>query len=177
MSCFAYGMTGAGKTHTMLGEVESAAVADGRHTPGLSVLAVGRIFELLHERSGGEVDVGLRVSYLEIYNEQVRDLLVERSSPLMIVEDPVRGIFVPDLAELVVKDPRELLSLIRVGNSRRTIASTTANQFSSRSHAMLQISVPAVRLRSARTNAGPDRRRQPAQEEPEAAVAGAAVAD
>ena len=70
--------------------------------------------------------------------------MVERSSTLMIVEDPARGVFVPDLAEIVVKDPRELLSLIRVGNSRRTIASTTANQFSSRSHAMLQIIVPSV---------------------------------
>ena len=62
-------MTGAGKTHTMLGDVESVASSDSRHQPGLSVLAVRRIFELLRERSVMAANAGLRISYLEIYNE------------------------------------------------------------------------------------------------------------
>lgn len=59
----------------------------------------------------------------------------------MIVEDPVRGVFVPELKEIEVEHPRELIDLIIDGNSRRTMASTSANQFSSRSHAILQISI------------------------------------
>ena len=143
VSCFAYGMTGAGKTHTMLGDVEQGE--EGASSPqGLSMLACSRIFELLRERDGPAERVAMKISYLEIYNEQVRDLLVERSPTLMIVEDPARGVFVPDLAECDVNDPHELLHLIRVGNARRTIATTGANQFSSRSHAILQISIPQV---------------------------------
>ena len=81
------------------------------------------------------------MSYLEIYNEQVKDLLLPSStdtkSNLMIVEDPVKGIIVPDLTEFHVSKPDELYSLIAMGNARRTMAATFANNFSSRSHAIL----------------------------------------
>lgn len=83
----------------------------------------------------------IRISYLEIYNEHVRDLLDDKQTQLMIVEDPVRGVFVPELREIEVEHPSELIDLIVDGNNRRTMASTTANQFSSRSHAILQISI------------------------------------
>jgi kinesin family protein 18/19 len=83
----------------------------------------------------------IKISYLEIYNEQVIDLLDERQGQLMIVEDPVRGVFVPERREIEVDHPSELIDLIIEGNGRRTMASTTANQFSSRSHAILQISI------------------------------------
>ena len=53
----------------MLGDVESVASSESHHAPGLSVLAVRRIFELLRERSGMAANAGLRISYLEIYNE------------------------------------------------------------------------------------------------------------
>jgi kinesin family member 18/19 len=84
---------------------------------------------------------GIKISYLEIYNEHVIDLLDDKQAPLMIVEDPVRGVFVPELREIEVDHPSELIELIVNGNNRRTMASTSANEFSSRSHAILQISI------------------------------------
>jgi hypothetical protein len=83
----------------------------------------------------------IKISYLEIYNEHVIDLLDDGNAQLMIVEDPVRGVFVPELKEIDVDHPSELIELIVDGNNRRTMASTSANEFSSRSHAILQISI------------------------------------
>jgi kinesin family protein 18/19 len=78
---------------------------------------------------------------LEIYNETVIDLLKDNSENLMIVEDPQKGVVVPDLTEYIVKDPHQILKLILEGNKRRTMAATGMNKFSSRSHAILQISL------------------------------------
>jgi hypothetical protein len=58
----------------------------------------------------------MKVSYLEIYNEQVRDLLSDKCINLMIVEDPVKGVIVPDINEFSVGSAEELASLIYVGN-------------------------------------------------------------
>lgn len=134
-TCFAYGMTGSGKTHTMLGDIYNVSTGE----KGLCYLTVEMIFELMSQKR--DKKFAIKISYLEIYNEQVFDLLDKRSSQLMIVEDPVRGVFVPDLKEIEVSQPTELVGLIIEGNSRRTMASTSANQFSSRSHAILQISI------------------------------------
>jgi hypothetical protein len=102
-------------------------------------MTVEKLFQLMNEQK--HKNYAIRISYLEIYNEQVLDLLDDKQSHLMIVEDPVRGVFVPELREIEVEHPNELIDLIVDGNNRRTMASTTANQFSSRSHAILQISV------------------------------------
>jgi len=134
-TCFAYGMTGSGKTHTMLGDVYGASTGE----KGLWLMTVEKLFQLMNEQK--HKNYAIRISYLEIYNEQVLDLLDDKQSHLMIVEDPVRGVFVPELREIEVEHPNELIDLIVDGNNRRTMASTTANQFSSRSHAILQISV------------------------------------
>ena len=58
----------------------------------------------------------MKISYLEIYNEQVRDLLSDKTANLMIVEDPVKGVIVPDLNEFKVNSHEELASLIYLGN-------------------------------------------------------------
>lgn len=78
---------------------------------------------------------------MEIYNEQVIDLMVESSPQLMILEEMNRGIIVQDLTEYEVMNSTELLQLIISGNARRFMAATGQNQFSSRSHAILQISI------------------------------------
>lgn len=134
-TCFAYGMTGSGKTHTMLGDIYHSSTGE----KGMCLLTVEKIFQLMQEQT--DKKFAIRISYLEIYNEHVRDLLDDKQTQLMIVEDPVRGVFVPELREIDVEHPSELIDLIVDGNSRRTMASTSANQFSSRSHAILQISI------------------------------------
>ena len=67
------------------------------------------------------------MSYLEIYNEQVKDLLSDKTTSLMIVEDPAKGVIVPDLNEFRVKSIEDLNSLVTLGNHRRTMAPTAAN--------------------------------------------------
>ena len=78
---------------------------------------------------------------MEIYNEHVIDLLADKPTSLMILEDNTKGVIVPDLCEFIVNSIEELIKLIALGNSRRTMGSTNSNQFSSRSHAILQIAV------------------------------------
>jgi hypothetical protein len=132
-SCFAYGMTGAGKTHTMLGDIYNSSTGER----GVCFLTVEKLFALIHETEDASREFEVKISYLEIYNEQVRDLLVEKPCHLMIVEDPAKGVFVPDLKEKSVSEAEELMDLILEGNCRRRMAATGSNQFSSRSHAIL----------------------------------------
>jgi kinesin family member 18/19 len=88
------------------------------------------------------------VSYLELYNERVRDLLAETDQDhanLKIVEDPQRGVQVVDLSEIIVSDAAELMELINIGNKRRFVANTGWNKFSSRSHAILIFNIEGVK--------------------------------
>ena len=135
-------MTGAGKTHTMLGDIYNTTTGE----VGICSLAVDALFKKLKEKEDTKFQI--KVSYLEIYNEQVKDLLNETQRisniGLMIVEDSNKGVMVPDLAEYIVTNSEELLKLVLHGNERRTMAATSANRFSSRSHAILQIVVESI---------------------------------
>jgi kinesin family protein 18/19 len=135
-TCFAYGITSAGKTFTMLGDYTS----DTPRSRGLVILALSDCLG----RVGG-IEAYLKLSYLEIYNEQVKDLLTEESKHLMVVEDPTRGTHVPELSEFEVSNLSQVVELIVQGNSRRTMASTGANQLSTRSHAILQVTIEQVK--------------------------------
>eukprot|EP01022_Parablepharisma_sp_SALTPOND_P024419 TRINITY_DN53_c0_g1_i2.p2 TRINITY_DN53_c0_g1~~TRINITY_DN53_c0_g1_i2.p2 ORF type:complete len:1067 (-),score=116.09 TRINITY_DN53_c0_g1_i2:2428-5628(-) len=131
-------MTGAGKTHTMLGDVYKTTTGE----PGICTLSIDSLFHKITEDDTRQYR--MKVSYLEIYNEQVKDLLTENlprtpALGLMLVEDPVKGVVVPELTEYVVHNSKELLQLVLKGNEKRTMAATSVNQFSSRSHAILQI--------------------------------------
>lgn len=79
----------------------------------------------------------LSVSYLEIYNENIKDLLSSEDHNLDIREDPLRGVVIFGITEVEAKSTSEILSLLKIGNKNRTMESTTANEFSSRSHAIL----------------------------------------
>jgi len=136
---FAYGMTGAGKTHTMHGDLYGVSNGD----KGVCILTMEDMFRriiAMKERR----EFKIRLSYLEIYNEHVKDLLVEaheEPSNLMIVEDPNRGVFVPNLSEHVISTVTDVMNLIIRGNENRTMAPTGANIFSSRSHAILMLNI------------------------------------
>ena len=127
-SVFAYGSTGAGKTHTMLGSLES---------PGVMVNTLHDLYSRMNQHQDQRFKVTL--SYMEIYNERIKDLLMPTSIDLPLHEDPVRGMVVQGITEYGADSADEILELLHRGNLYRTVEPTAANQVSSRSHAVLQV--------------------------------------
>ena len=118
-SALAFGVTGAGKTHTMFGDIYNQA----NQEKGICTYAIEYLYDkILKEESNKSFQI--KISYLEIYNEQVIDLLSKKTISLMIIEDPVKGIVVPELSEYNVNNTAELINLIVQGNSERTMAPT-----------------------------------------------------
>ncbi|NXO43838.1 KI18A protein, partial [Locustella ochotensis] len=124
----AYGATGAGKTHTMLGSPED---------PGVMYLTMMTLYKRMDQiKEDKTCDVA--VSYLEVYNEQIRDLLVN-SGPLAVREDGQQGVVVQGLTLHQPKSAEEILQMLDYGNKNRTQHPTDVNASSSRSHAVFQI--------------------------------------
>lgn len=109
--------------------------------PGISVLVIDDMFKAITEDQEYQYD--LKVSYVEIYNEIIRDLLVVKSKEtyLDLRDDPIKGVQIAGVKEYSVKNSNEIMKLLHEGNKRRTTESTNANLTSSRSHAILQIQV------------------------------------
>ncbi|XP_058016893.1 kinesin-like protein KIF18A [Ahaetulla prasina] len=124
----AYGATGAGKTHTMLGSPED---------PGVMYLTMMELYNSI-DRMKEEKHCSIAVSYLEVYNEQIRDLLVNSGS-LAVREDPQKGVLVQGLTLHQPKSADEILQMLDYGNKNRTQHPTDVNATSSRSHAVFQI--------------------------------------
>lgn len=132
-SVFAYGPTGAGKTHTMLGSSQQ---------PGVIPRAVREVFNLVkakNEDEGWDYTIGM--SYLEIYNEKVLDLLSPNSHDLPIREDKDKNILIPGLTHTTISSFSDFDKHFVPATLNRTTASTKLNQRSSRSHAILLIKV------------------------------------
>ncbi|ANM70793.1 P-loop containing nucleoside triphosphate hydrolases superfamily protein [Arabidopsis thaliana] len=131
---FAYGVTSSGKTHTMHGNQRS---------PGIIPLAVKDAFSIIQETPRREFL--LRVSYFEIYNEVVNDLLNPAGQNLRIREDE-QGTYIEGIKEEVVLSPAHVLSLIAAGEEHRHIGSTSFNLLSSRSHTMFTLTIESSPL-------------------------------
>ncbi|XP_029638380.1 kinesin-like protein KIF18A isoform X2 [Octopus sinensis] len=129
-SVFAYGATGAGKTYTMLGTNDF---------PGITFLTLMDLYQRI-EAIKTEKSCDVAVSYLEIYNEQIKDLLNSKSQ-LPIREDPKAGIIIPGLTLHKPQDEQDLLKMLYFGNQNRSQHPTDANAESSRSHAVFQVFV------------------------------------
>ena len=135
---FAYGQTGSGKSYTMMGTGEQ---------PGLIPRTCEDLFQRIENAETPDVSFNVRVSYFEVYNEHVRDLLVPRSEPpnyLRIRESPLEGPYVKDLTEVTVKNYEEIMKFMRKGDVSRTVASTKMNDTSSRSHAVFTITLKQI---------------------------------
>ena len=130
-SCvFAYGATGSGKTFTMTGSLQQ---------PGVIPLTLAALFAACHE-ADDEFSTLLRIQYVEIYNEQIKDLLEPRDGvSLDVREDPKRGTFVAGATSRVVTSRAELEGFLHRANLFRTTDATNCNEVSSRSHAVLQL--------------------------------------
>ncbi|XP_054850651.1 kinesin-like protein KIF18B isoform X2 [Eublepharis macularius] len=129
-SVFAYGATGAGKTHTMLGSEKD---------PGIMYLTMAELYKKI-EAKKGQKQWEVLISYQEVYNEQIHDLL-EPKGPLPVREDPEKGVVVPGLSFHQPKTAEQLLEMLARGNQNRTQHPTDINATSSRSHAVFQIYV------------------------------------
>lgn len=131
----AYGQTGTGKTYTTEGWCESVEFR------GILPRMVEEVFSFVAnaQKSGGFFTV--RISYLQIYNEIVSDLLNPEQTHLMIREDKKRGVFCPGLSEWEVRSLQHVISLIRKGSANRARAATRLNDESSRSHALFTLIV------------------------------------
>ncbi|EXJ77891.1 kinesin family member 1/13/14 [Capronia epimyces CBS 606.96] len=135
---FAYGQTGSGKSYSMMGYGEDAGV-------------IPRICREMFERINGlqsdpNLTCTVEVSYLEIYNERVRDLLNPTTKGnLRVREHPSTGPYVEDLAKLAVRSFHEIENLMDEGNKARTVAATNMNETSSRSHAVFTLTLTQKR--------------------------------
>jgi len=131
---FAYGQTGSGKTHSMMGSPNDRGII-----PRLNEQLFGQLESKLASNANAKFLV--TVSYLEIYNEVIKDLLNPSDKQLKIREHPQMGIYVQSLAELVVSSGAQLSTLIEQGNSVRQVAATQMNERSSRSHSCFTIKI------------------------------------
>jgi kinesin family protein 1 len=135
---FAYGQTGSGKSYSMMGYGEEAGVI-----PRICEDMFRRITETQKDKN---LTYTVEVSYLEIYNERVRDLLNPATKGnLKVREHPSTGPYVEDLAKLVVRSFQEIQHLMDEGNKARTVAATSMNETSSRSHAVFTLTVTQKR--------------------------------
>ncbi|NXX61787.1 KIF19 protein, partial [Scopus umbretta] len=128
---FAYGPTGCGKTYTMLG-------TDGK--PGICARTLGDLFQAIEDTSG-DTEYEVSMSYLEIYNEMIRDLLNPSLGCLQLREDASGTVQVAGITEVFAISAKEVMQLLARGNRQRTQEPTAANRTSSRSHAVLQVTV------------------------------------
>ncbi|XP_007936962.1 kinesin-like protein KIF13B [Orycteropus afer afer] len=131
---FAYGQTGSGKSYTMMGTADQ---------PGLIPKLCSGLFERTQKEENEEQSFKVEVSYMEIYNEKVRDLLDPKGSrqTLKVREHSVLGPYVDGLSKLAVTSYKDIESLMSEGNKSRTVAATNMNEESSRSHAVFKITL------------------------------------
>lgn len=131
---FAYGQTGTGKTFTMEGKTSPDELK------GIMPRAFEHIFKIIESNSADKQFL-VRASYLELYNEEIRDLFSKNSKKLEIKERSDTGIYVKDLSTYLVHDAQELSMKLAQGRDNRHVGETYMNRDSSRSHSIMTITV------------------------------------
>jgi kinesin family protein 5 len=143
---FAYGQTGSGKSFTMFGDVRS------EKQRGIIPRACHFIFSHIAEDESG-TEWQIKSSFLEIYMENVKDLLSSDKSSLKVRETPARGVWVEGLTEEFVTSEAEVLDLLARGEKQRSTSATGMNETSSRSHSLFVLTV-TQRLKDGSTRTG-----------------------
>jgi len=142
---FAYGQTGSGKTWTMQGPPEDR---------GVNLRALEELIANANDRSE-EFDDTISLSILEVYNEEIHDLLVEGGSAEKLdVRQSERGNYVPNLTSFPVASMRNVMEALAIAERNRSVTATNMNEHSSRSHMMLQISMTTTHKSSGNTTRG-----------------------
>uniref|UniRef100_A0AAV1UG35 Kinesin-like protein n=1 Tax=Peronospora matthiolae TaxID=2874970 RepID=A0AAV1UG35_9STRA len=147
---FAYGQTSSGKTYTMEG-----ASIDHPELQGIIPRTATAIFNNVMN-ADENIEFIVKVSYIEIYMERIRDLLDPYKSKvnLQVREDAQRGIFVEGMTEMCVTSDDELLAAMRAGAANRAVAATGMNEGSSRSHSVFMVTLFQRNLENQATKAG-----------------------
>ncbi|KHN16578.1 Kinesin-4 [Glycine soja] len=151
---FAYGQTGSGKTYTMTGP--NGATSE---TIGVNYRALNDLFKIATSRESF-IDYEIGVQMVEIYNEQVRDLLITDGSPKrmhtlgILTRSQPKGLAVPDASLFPVKSPSDVIKLMDIGLKNRAIGATAMNERSSRSHSVLSIHICGKDLKIGSTMVG-----------------------
>ncbi|KAF3928811.1 Kinesin-1 [Orbilia brochopaga] len=145
---FAYGQTGAGKSFTMMG-----SDIDSDSFKGIIPRIVEQIFASILA-SPGNIEYTVRVSYMEIYMEKIRDLLAPQNDNLPIHEEKNRGIYVKGLLEIYVSSVQEVYEVMRRGGNSRAVSATNMNQESSRSHSIFVITVTQKNVETGSAKSG-----------------------
>uniref|UniRef100_X1YYT2 Kinesin-like protein n=1 Tax=Capitella teleta TaxID=283909 RepID=X1YYT2_CAPTE len=159
---FAYGQTGSGKTFSMLGPSEEAGNNFNHPLRGVIPRGFDFLFGLIqkeNELHDGKIEYLCKASFIEIYNEQIFDLLDPASRGLQLREDIKRGVFVDHQIERVISSSAEAYEVLSDGWVNRTVAATSMNRESSRSHAVFSIYIESkmtkdgvVNMRSSQLN-------------------------
>ncbi|CAG9317839.1 unnamed protein product [Blepharisma stoltei] len=132
---FAYGQTASGKTYTMMGPS-----LDSSDHVGIIPRTISTVFSEI-DNSESSVEFSVKVSYCELYMEDVKDLLNENKGKLKIREDKARGVYLEGLTEVYVSSGEEVYELLEYGNSNRVVGFTRMNERSSRSHSIFTLTV------------------------------------
>ncbi|KAF3787285.1 kinesin-related protein [Nymphaea thermarum] len=146
---FAYGQTGTGKTYTMEGGSKKAKNGDFPIDAGVIPRAVRQIFEILEAQ---HAEYSMKVTFLELYNEEITDLLAppddylkfsddKQKKPIALMEDGKGGVFVRGLEEEIVCTANEIYKILEKGSAKRRTAETLLNKQSSRSHSIFSITI------------------------------------
>lgn len=145
---FAYGQTGAGKSYTMMG-----SDIDDDMGKGIIPRIVEQMFASILS-SPSNIEYTVRVSYMEIYMERIRDLLVPQNDNLPVHEEKSRGVYVKGLLEIYVSSVQEVYEVMRRGGTARAVAATNMNQESSRSHSIFVITVTQKNVETGSAKSG-----------------------
>ncbi|KAL7796609.1 P-loop containing nucleoside triphosphate hydrolase protein [Trichoderma ceciliae] len=145
---FAYGQTGAGKSYTMMG-----SNIDDPEQRGVIPRIVEQIFASIMS-SPSTIEYTVRVSYMEIYMEKIRDLLAPQNDNLPIHEEKNRGIYVKGLLEIYVSSVQEVYEVMRRGGSARMVSATNMNAESSRSHSIFVVTITQKNVESGSAKSG-----------------------
>ena len=145
---FAYGQTGSGKTFTMMG-----SNIDDHELKGVVPRITEQVFRSILE-GANNIEYTVKVSYMEIYMERIRDLLNPQNDNLPIHEDKARGVYVKDLLEIYVSSVEDVYEVMKRGSNARATASTTMNAESSRSHSIFVITISQKNVETGSVRSG-----------------------
>ncbi|KAI9867605.1 MAG: Kinesin heavy chain [Trichoglossum hirsutum] len=145
---FAYGQTGAGKSYTMMG-----SDIDNDESRGIIPRIVEQIFASILA-SPENIEYTVRVSYMEIYMERIRDLLAPQNDNLPVHEEKNRGVYVKGLLEIYVSSVQEVYEVMRRGGTARAVAATNMNQESSRSHSIFVVTIAQKNVETGSAKSG-----------------------